>query len=89
LLLATKLLPIRYALRTWLISTAGLAKDISRLKWKFATDRIAVLFHMAGRVVQLLREKRALFRNANISPKEQLDFLLRLTDDDVRANRCD
>ncbi len=89
LLLATKLLPIRYALRTWSISTAGLAKDISRLKWKFATDRIAVLFHMAGRVVQLLREKRALFRNANISPKEQLDFLLRLTDDDVRANRCD
>jgi len=88
LLLATKLLPIRYALRTWLISTAGLAKDISRLKWKFATDRIAVLLHMAGRVVQLLREKRALFRNANISPKEQLDFLLRLTDDDVRANRC-
>ena len=29
LLLATKLLPARYALRTWLISTAGLAKDHS------------------------------------------------------------
>jgi hypothetical protein len=31
----------------------------------------------------LLREKRALFRNANCSPEEQLEFLLRLTDDDV------
>jgi GT2 family glycosyltransferase len=89
MLLATKLLPSRYALRTWLISTAGLAKDISRLRWKLATDRIGVLFHMAGLVVQLLREKRALFKNASISPEEQLDFLLRLTDDDVRANRRD
>jgi GT2 family glycosyltransferase len=89
LLLATKLLPIRYALRTWFISTAGLAKDISRLRWKFVTDRIAVLLHMAGLVLQLLREKRALFRNARISPEEQLDFLLRLTDDDLRRNRCD
>jgi GT2 family glycosyltransferase len=89
LLLATKLLPARYALRTWFISTAGLAKDISRLRWKFVTDRIAVLFHMAGLVLPLLREKRSLFKNANASPEGQLDFLLRLTNDDVRANRCD
>jgi hypothetical protein len=89
LLLATKLLPARYALRTWMISTAGLAKDISQLRWKFVADRIAVLFHMAGLIVQLLREKNALFRNASISPEEQLDSLLRLTDDDVRANRCE
>jgi len=88
LLLATKLLPMRYALRTWLISTAGLAKDISRMKWEFATDRIGVLFHMASVVAQLLRERTALFRNTSSSPEEQLDFLLRLTDDDVRADRC-
>jgi GT2 family glycosyltransferase len=87
LLLATKLLPTPYAFRTWMISMAGLAKDISRLRWKFAADRIAVLFHMAGLVVQLRREKNALFRKASISPEEQLDFLLRLTDDDVRANQ--
>jgi GT2 family glycosyltransferase len=88
LLLATKLLPTRYAFRTWLVSTAGLAKDMSRLRWKFATDRIGVLFHMASLVVQLLRERRALFRNTSSSPEEQLKFLLRLTDDDIRADRC-
>jgi GT2 family glycosyltransferase len=89
LLLATKLFPARYALRTWLISTAGLAKDIGRLRWKFATDRIGVLFQMAGLVAQLLREKRALFTNANCSPENRLAFLLRLTEDDVRTSQCD
>ena len=88
LLLATKLLPSRYVFRTWLVSTAGLAKDISRLRWNFATDRIGVLFHMAGISPQLLREKRALFNDARSSPEEQLDFLLRLRDDDLRVNRC-
>ncbi len=87
LLLATKLLPARYAFRTWLVSTAGLANDISRLRWKFAADRIGVLFHMTGLLAQLLREKRALFRSASSSPEEQLNFLLRLTDDDVRPDR--
>jgi GT2 family glycosyltransferase len=88
LLLSTKLLPSRYAFHTWLVSTAGLAKDISRLRWKFAKDRIGVLWYMAGQVTKLLREKKALFRNAGISPKEQLDFLLRLTDEDALVDRC-
>jgi GT2 family glycosyltransferase len=88
LLLATKLLPIRYALHTWLVSTAGLAKDIGLLRWNFAKDRIGVLWYMAGLVSELLREKRALFRNASISPREQLDFLLRLTEEDSLVNRC-
>ena len=87
LLLATKLLPGRYAFRTWLVSTAGLAKDISQLRWKFAMDRIRVLFHMAGHLAQLLREKRALFRDARSSPEEQVDYMLRLTDGDVRAGQ--
>jgi GT2 family glycosyltransferase len=87
LLLATKLLPTRYAFHTWLVSTAGLAKDLGRMRWRFAKDRIGVLWHMAGLVTKLLREKRTLFRNASISPKEQLDFLLRLTDDDALVDR--
>jgi hypothetical protein len=87
LLLSTKLLPKRYAIRTWLISTAGLLKDLSRLRWKFAADRIGVLLHMAWLVPQLLREKRTLFGNANSTPEKQLEFLLRLTDDDVQGNR--
>jgi GT2 family glycosyltransferase len=88
LLLATKLLPARYTFRTWLVSTAGLVKDISQLRWNFATDRIGVLFHMAGLLAQLLREKRALFRDARSSPEEQVDYMLQLTDGDVRAGRC-
>src|SRR6267143_3761121 len=68
LLFATKLLPSRYAFGTWLISTAGLAKDLSRLRWKFASDRIGVLFHMAGLFAQLHREKRTLFKSVNSSP---------------------
>jgi GT2 family glycosyltransferase len=87
LLLATKLLPKRYVFRTWLVSTAGLAKDVSRLRWKSATDRVSVLIHMAGLFVQMLREKRTLFKDAKRSPEEQLEFLLRLTDDDSRANQ--
>jgi GT2 family glycosyltransferase len=88
LLLATKLLPARYAFRTWLVSTAGLMKDISQLRWNFATDRAGVLFHMAGLLGQLLREKRALFRDARSSPEEQVNYMLRLTDGDVRAGPC-
>jgi len=83
LLLATKLLPARFAFRTWLVSTAGLAKDISQLKWYFATDRVWVLFQMAGVLPQLLREKRVLFRDANSSPEEQVEFMLQLTDDNA------
>jgi len=85
LLLATKLLPARYAFRTWLISAAGLAKDVSQLRGKFALDRIGVLFRMVGLIAQLLREKRAIFSSASSSAEKQLEFLLRLTDDDVRT----
>jgi GT2 family glycosyltransferase len=38
LLLSTKLLPLRYAFRTWLVSTAGLGLDVVRLRWSFAKD---------------------------------------------------
>jgi GT2 family glycosyltransferase len=86
LLLATKLLPARYAFRTWLISMAGLTRDIVLLKWKPARDRLAVLLHMTGLIGQLLRERRQLFGSANRSPEEQLDFLLGLTDDDRQCS---
>jgi GT2 family glycosyltransferase len=84
LLLATKLLPARYAVRTWAISMAALGKDLLRFKWSFATDRIKVLWEMAGLVPELLREKTLLFKNAGCSAEKQLEFLLRLTDYDAR-----
>jgi N-acetylglucosaminyl-diphospho-decaprenol L-rhamnosyltransferase len=88
LLLATKLLPSRYVFRTWLVSIAGLAKDISWRRRNFAMDRVRVLFQMAGLSAQLLRERRTLFSNAKTSPEEQLDFMLRLSDDDGQAAHC-
>lgn len=85
LLLATKFLPWRFVFRTWIVSIAGLAKDIGQLRWNFAMDRIRVLRQMGGVSAQLLQERRMLFSNASTSPEEQLDFLLRLTEDDVRC----
>jgi GT2 family glycosyltransferase len=58
LLLATKLLPLRYAVSTWLVSIAALGKDVSRLRWLFAKDRIKILSQTAGLVPQLLRERK-------------------------------
>jgi GT2 family glycosyltransferase len=80
LLLATKLLPLRYAVRAWLVSTAALGKDVGRLRWSFAKDRIQVLAHTACLIPQLLRERKTLFAHASTSPEKHLDFLLRLTD---------
>jgi hypothetical protein len=83
LLFATKLLPARYVLRTWLISGAGLAKDLSQLRCVFGMDRIAVLLNLARLAPRLLRERKSLFNDARRSPEQTLDFLMRLTNDDV------
>jgi len=79
LLLSTKLLPSRYALVTWFISSAGLLKDLIRLRWPFAKDRINVLFEFAYLIPQFLREKRALFRDAGVTSQGQLNRMLGLT----------
>jgi len=89
LLLATKLLPAEYAFRVWLISTIGIARDIGLLRWKTVTDRIGVLFQMAILIPRLLREKRALFRDASRSPGRRLEFLLRLPEVDTRPDQFD
>jgi GT2 family glycosyltransferase len=80
LLLATKLLPLRYMVRTWLMSCAALGYDAIRLRWSFAKDRVKTIAEMAGLVPQLLREKKTLFENTGSSPEKHLDFLLRLSD---------
>lgn len=82
LLLATKLLPLRYAFITWIFSAAGLMKDLGRLRWPFAKDRIGVLFELALLFPRLLSEKSALFRAAGITPEEQLQRFLQLTQEE-------
>jgi GT2 family glycosyltransferase len=79
LLLATKFLPPGYALVTWFVSLAGLMKDLGRLRWPFAGDRIKVLFEFALLVPKFLRERRALFRDAGTTPRKQLIRILGLT----------
>jgi GT2 family glycosyltransferase len=81
LLLASKLLPLRYAIRTWAVSTAGLGKDVSRAGWSFAKDRIKTLASTGALIPELLRERKELFGNTASSPEKHLDFLLQLTDD--------
>ena len=80
LLLATKLLPLRYAFRTWVVSKLGLAKDLLRLRLRFALDRVGVLMQMAALFPQLRRERKMLFGNAGTLPEQQLEVLLRLRD---------
>jgi|HubBroStandDraft_1064217.scaffolds.fasta_scaffold00356_4 GT2 family glycosyltransferase len=82
LVFATKLLPIRYALLTWITSMAGLAKDISRLQWRFAWSRIRVLADLGARIPQLLRERNELYRSGGTTPAKQLDRMLQLTSED-------
>ena len=79
LLLATKLLPFRYAIGTWLVSVAAVGKDLRPGRWTFAKDRIMVLANTANLVPQLLRERKFLFAAAGSSPEKHLEFLLRLT----------
>ena len=80
LLLSTKLLPLRYALRTWLVSAAGLGLDVVRLRWSFAKDRLTILAQTAYLIPQLLRERKTLFGEASTSPVKHLHFLLRLSE---------
>jgi GT2 family glycosyltransferase len=81
LLLATKLLPPRYVLGTWLVSVAALGKDLLRLRWSQAKDRIEILAKTGLMVPRLVRERKRLFGDAGRSAEAQLDFLLRLSDD--------
>ena len=79
LLFATKLLPTRYAVRTWLVSAAALGRDLIKFRWRIAGDRISILRRLTILVPTLLREKESMFRKAGRSPEEHLRFLLNLT----------
>jgi GT2 family glycosyltransferase len=86
LLLATKLLPFRYVVSTWIVSVLGLSKDLGRFRWRFAKDRIGVLLHLALLSPRLFRERFTLFRNAGITPEEQLGRFLRLKEEGANSD---
>jgi GT2 family glycosyltransferase len=78
LVMATKLLPVKYALITWFVSLAGLARDLGLLRWQRAADRIRVLRECLRYFRPLVRERRRVHRSAQTSPALELERLLRL-----------
>jgi GT2 family glycosyltransferase len=78
LLTATKLLPVNYAVTTWLVTLAGLAVDIGHLRWRRTVDRFEVLTEFVRYLLPLMRERHEIYGFAQISPSEQLRRLLEL-----------
>jgi GT2 family glycosyltransferase len=76
LLMATKLLPVRFVLTTWLSSLAGLARDLLLLRWQKIRGRVAVLGACACTLPALIRERREIFRSQHTSPRQQLALML-------------
>ena len=87
LVMAAKLLPIKYALVTWLFSLAGLMRDIALLRWQKVADRTRVVHQCLRYLPSLLRERRRLHCAAQTSPSAQLEHLLRL-DNAIAAHTC-
>jgi GT2 family glycosyltransferase len=78
LLVASKLLPVRYMMATWLVSLAGLAADIGRGRWRRTRDRVEMLRNYAGSLRSIMRERRQMFGSGRNSPTAQLERLLHL-----------
>jgi len=78
LLIATKLLPVNYTIRTLLAACAGLLVDVAAMRWQRVRDRAEVLIQYAQSFLQLVRERRAIYRSQRITPREQLERMLRL-----------
>jgi GT2 family glycosyltransferase len=79
LLTSTKLLPFKYALKTWWFTLAGLARDIVLLRWRRALIRFRALADCVQYLPTLLHERRQLFSTHAPSPQDALDRLLKLT----------
>jgi len=75
---ATKLLPARHAALTWAASSAGLAKDMARMRWGFAWSRIKVLAEFALKISEFLQAKNELYRTRGTDAATHLDEMLQL-----------
>lgn len=75
LLMSTKLLPARYLMRVWINSIGGLGKDLARMKGARVRDRLDVSGKYLRQMPQLFRERRAIYKNAGVTPSEQIERL--------------
>jgi len=78
LLVAGKLLPVKYVLLTWLASLAGFVVDLGSFRWQRIRDRGEVLSQQLRYLGPLACERRKLYRSLSTSPSQQLERLLRL-----------
>lgn len=76
LVLATKLLPVRYVIATWAATTAGLATDAAGRRFDRLRDRGGLLGRFVHDLPGLLLERRTLYRAAGTTPRAQLERLL-------------
>jgi len=89
LVFASKLLPVRYGIATWMRLAAGFGKDLGQLRPKRAAERAATLIKIAREIPALLRERRAIFSSAMITPQKQLDRMLELTSEERHGIAAD
>ena len=78
LIMATKLLPLGYVLRAWLVCLAALARDVAFLRWQATRDRIKVIRDCVRNLPVLMRERRELFHSQPRSSQDTLDRLLQM-----------
>lgn len=84
LVVAAKLLPLWYALKTLGLSLAGLARDLALLRRQRVADRVRVLSKYLRDLPRLIRERRQIYGAARSSPTAQLERLLALGSRDRR-----
>lgn len=78
LLFATKLLPLKYAILTWAISIAGLARDLAPPRRDQFAQRRRALEDSLRCLFALIRERRQIYRSAQTTPGRHLEKLLSL-----------
>jgi GT2 family glycosyltransferase len=79
LLMATKLLPVRYIIMTWFVTVAGLTSDIAGLRWQRVADRLRMLTAFINDLGPLLRQRHQIFGAERGSPSQHLNRLLQLS----------
>lgn len=81
LIMATKLLPANFAIFSWVVSVAGLVRDLMALRFGAAAERSRALSQCVTYLPDLVRERRKLYQSTKTTADEHLQRLLRLDQD--------
>lgn len=85
LLIATKYLPTRYALATWVASVAGLVRDAICARWRKTAVRSREIVESALLARQWRRERHEMYCAARTTPAQQFDSLIHIGEDGGRV----